>query len=370
MYRQLPFTLSICAAWLLFAVVEGGELRLIAWNVESGGADPETVSADITDLDGYDVWGLSEVHDDDAALYAEAAAEGEWSGVEYVLGTTGGSDRLLIMWNPAKVQFIEAWELMEFRAQTGRAPLVVKLKELPDGPEFWFMNNHLHRGSAEKRMEQTLGVRGWMSDQILPVFAMGDWNYDFAIPDGPGNAAFQAMSQAVDLQWIRPPELVRTQSSFNSVLDMLWVNQEALTWNPRSKIIQKATDFQPVEDRSDHRPVDARFNTSSPFEGAMFAARPIAIREVFARPTVSVSPPDNRTRPQRAGAPRADFGARSEAGSQRMDPFRDSRTSPPVRPARLEPRGPASADGDILRQLEALRRQIDALERMVRSGRR
>jgi hypothetical protein len=365
MFRPAQIIVGFFAVLLAITVAAAGELRLIAWNVESGGADPETVSEDITDLDGYDVWGLSEVDQDDAEMYAEAAAEGEWNNVEYVLGTTGGNDRLLIMWNPAKVRMIEALELMEFRAQTGRAPLVVKLQELPNGPQFWFMLNHLHRGSPAKRMEQTLGVRGWMSEQTTPVFAMGDWNYDYAIPNGPGNPAFNAMSEAVDLRWIRPPEFVRTQSSFNSVLDMLWINQEALAWNPRSKIIQRSTDFQPVQLRSDHRPVDAKFNTNPLLADGTSPAALMSITALAATPTGSASSLERAARARRSALAAPGLGSRPPST---VVPGIESTTISPGSPA-ADSRAAATSDAQILRQLEALRQQVEALERLVRDRR-
>src|SRR5688572_22456014 len=54
------------------------QLKVIGYNVESGGAKPNFVKLRIEEADGVDLWGLSELQNDaDAAIFEAAAAVGE-----------------------------------------------------------------------------------------------------------------------------------------------------------------------------------------------------------------------------------------------------------------------------------------------------
>jgi hypothetical protein len=65
-------------------------------------------------------------------------------------------------------EFFEAldeFELDHLKVGGGRAPLVVHLRDRATGDEFLFVNNHFHRGNANKRDNQARGFREWASQQ-------------------------------------------------------------------------------------------------------------------------------------------------------------------------------------------------------------
>ena len=71
------------------------QLRVVGFNVESGGASPEVVATLITTTPGVDLWGFSEVQNDTWALvFEEAVEQGSRADFLRLLGTTGGADRL------------------------------------------------------------------------------------------------------------------------------------------------------------------------------------------------------------------------------------------------------------------------------------
>jgi hypothetical protein len=73
-------------------------LRVVGFNVESGGASPDVVVDLIAADQGVDLLGFSEVRDAIwATLFAQAAAQGEPRAFAPILGTTRGGDRLLIV---------------------------------------------------------------------------------------------------------------------------------------------------------------------------------------------------------------------------------------------------------------------------------
>jgi len=90
-------------------------LTVVGFNVESGDARPEVVSRLVERVNG-DIWGFCEVKDAYWARLFERAAEragGGWPGADYgrVLGTTGGEDRLLIVYDLKKLELVSSFEL-------------------------------------------------------------------------------------------------------------------------------------------------------------------------------------------------------------------------------------------------------------------
>jgi hypothetical protein len=63
--------------------------------------------------------------------------------------------------------------------------------------------------------------------------------------------------------WIRPPQLIRTQCSFNSVLDFVFVAGDARRWRASSEILGAHESYCPSDQmQSDHRPVFGLFELS------------------------------------------------------------------------------------------------------------
>jgi hypothetical protein len=85
---------------------------VVGFNVESGGARPEVVDDLIAGAQGVDLWGFSEVQDQSwATAFAQAAAQGETAAFTPILGTTGGGDRLLIVYNHERFDMVRKFEL-------------------------------------------------------------------------------------------------------------------------------------------------------------------------------------------------------------------------------------------------------------------
>jgi hypothetical protein len=60
--------------------------------------------------------------------------------------------------------------------------------------------------------------------------------------------------------WVRPPHLIRTQCSFNSVLDFVFVAGAAQRWRASAEILAPEESYCPSDQsRRDHRPVLALF---------------------------------------------------------------------------------------------------------------
>ena len=127
-------------------------LRVVGFNVESGGADPEVVDDLIARLQDVDIWGFSEVQNASwARLFEVAAEDGEGANFVQVLGTTGGGDRLLIVYDADRFELVHQFELHDINPEGRvRAPLVVHLKIAATGQEFLFMVNHLFRTNGER----------------------------------------------------------------------------------------------------------------------------------------------------------------------------------------------------------------------------
>ena len=235
-------------------------LRVVGFNVESGGARPDVVDDLIAEAQGVDLRGFSEVQDAIwATMFAQAAAEGETGTFAPILGTTGGGDRLPIVYHRDRFDLVRLFELADLNIGGNvRAPLVAQIRLKPAGPEFLFMVNHLYRSNTEGRQEQARLLNARARSQTLPVIAVGDYNFDWDVSNGDTvhDRGYDRLIADGVLTWIRPPQLIRTQCSFNSVLDFVFVAGAARQWSASSEILATEESYCPSDQhRSDHRPV-------------------------------------------------------------------------------------------------------------------
>lgn len=236
---------------------------IISWNVESGGANQKeiakTLKSLISDHGKIHLWGFSEVQNQQ---WAHSFQEALGNDYRYEIGSTGRSDRLAIIYD--KNQFKQLGHMIELHEMNPegrvRSPLAVKLKDRSTGLEFLFMVNHLYRSNAAARQKQAQQLNTWIQTQDIPVIAVGDYNFDYDIPSKKGNKAFNLFTRNNHFTWIKPTELIRTQCNpkYNSLLDFIFVNDDALIWpNMSSKVIIREGDCPDDDNTSDHRPVFA-----------------------------------------------------------------------------------------------------------------
>src|SRR5215213_2512500 len=155
-------------------------LKVAGWNLESGDSATQTLTARVRTFQGVDIWGFSELQNQ-AVLnqMTVAAADGETGSFRSILGSTGGNDRLAIVYNSTRLRLISSEELDDINVSgTVRAPLVALFRDATSGKAFFFMVNHLYRGSAEGRHEQSRLLNLWAAGQDRAVIAVGDYNYD------------------------------------------------------------------------------------------------------------------------------------------------------------------------------------------------
>jgi hypothetical protein len=259
-------------------------LRVVCWNLESGDSDAALLATQMGNKAEVDVWGLSEVEPGAFDEFEHGAEAGTDAEFETIAGTTGGGDRLAIIYNADRLELVDSFELepVQLGSPNLRAPLVAHFKGVTSNIEFLFVVNHLLRGNGRsrdeaRRLQQARLLNDWSAVQTLPIILLGDLNADFdcASGDTPGGRAplFDELLKDGHLQWVRPVSLVRTQRSFNSVLDFVLVgNAEALPgWSGVSRILNREDDqvattlvFNDDRAETDHRPVDAIFTIPLP----------------------------------------------------------------------------------------------------------
>ena len=261
--------------WVIFIACASSahaqwRLKALSWNIESGDASLPWVSEQIAQMEGYDVLALTEVDPDWADTLLRAAEDGEgakgnWeSDFDFVISTTGNSQRLMIIWDNLRFERVgDPVELHNLNSEnlTYRSPLFIQLRHRNHGDSFLLMVNHLARGAETMRNLQATGLVDWAGQQTLPVIAMGDYNFDYDIDEGVGNAAFDQMTTSGVWQWVRPDRLLKSQASYsyNSLLDFVFVAKMPENWSGYSDILSTFTPFEDDEITADHRPVDATF---------------------------------------------------------------------------------------------------------------
>ena len=239
-------------------------LTLIAFNIE--GRESSVAGLAETAMDevvGEAIWGLSEVTSPRLLRDLAEVAGGEDEPFESVLGTTGSSLRLALLWDPTQVTLDESWELEALNiGGTGRAPLVGSFRTVETDVPFVVVVNHLWRSEDRYRHEQAEGLNLWVQEQDLPAIALGDFNFDWVVPGGEDDhdRGYDLMTEDDHWVWLRPDELIMTQCNarYSSVLDFVFVANAAQDWTAESTIRNPNNSYcRDDDERSDHRPVQA-----------------------------------------------------------------------------------------------------------------
>jgi endonuclease/exonuclease/phosphatase family metal-dependent hydrolase len=269
MPRHTRLQMALLVGLVLTATALAEQLRVVGFNVESGGARPEGVATLVATTPGVNLWGFSEVQDDTWGMAFEQAAEqGTRADVLRVLGTTGGADRLLILSNAERLDLLQHVELHDINPQGRvRAPLVGYFRLKVTGQECLFQGNHLYRSRADQRHLQAQLLNRWARQHTLPVIALGDFNFDWSVTNGDTNhdAGYDHLTADGVFVWVRPARLLRTQCGFDSVLDCVCVAGLAQRWPARAESLAAEPSYCPdTPTTSDHRPVMATFEFAPP----------------------------------------------------------------------------------------------------------
>ena len=242
-------------------------ITVAGWNVGLDDADINTIAARVAEIQGVDLWGFAEVNRSGAVRNLEQAAEeGETGDFAAVTGDSGDPIRLVALYDDTRFDLLDWYEIDAINTTgNARAPLVLHLRETTSGVEFLFMVNHLYRTRDAERRKQAQMLNDWAEQQTLPVIAVGDYNFDWAVKDGgEHDQGYDLMTADGAWKWVRPARLVTTQCSgwpcrYNSVLDFVFAAGPAQQWQAESEIVVVPGDFPDDTAKSDHRPVLARF---------------------------------------------------------------------------------------------------------------
>jgi endonuclease/exonuclease/phosphatase family metal-dependent hydrolase len=248
--------------------ITANQIGFLSWNVESDGADGETIGPELTELnkgDRYDIITLTEVKPEYLKVFRLALG----MHYKYAYSKSGRDDRMQILYNENKYEKVRHFELKEINIKNRyRAPLVVHLKHKQTETEFLVMVNHLARGKADLRQQQAAMLVDWARDQTLPIFALGDYNFDYVFETDKGNPAFVNFMRDGIYRWLKPVEMIDTNWYDNpqepdgkddypgSMLDFAFVAGPAKNWNAVCTVIVREGDFPDNEKTSDHRPFE------------------------------------------------------------------------------------------------------------------
>lgn len=270
-WRRLLWAAACIGALVpAFEVRAESKLTIVAYNVESDGAEASTVAKEVEAIEDADIWGFSEVASRDWLEEFEAAAE-KATGSDFgaILGTTGvyddpdrSPDYLGLLYNSKRLERVGRHrELHSMNDWNHRSPLVARFRHVGGKAEFVIVLVHLASGDSELRMQQSWQLREWTFMRDVPVIMMGDFNYRWVIDESDDDPpqAYSALTAGGTLRWVRPKPLLNTWcGNSRSVFDFFFVNEPALRWRGVADVIQAACKKSDKK-VSDHRPVRAVF---------------------------------------------------------------------------------------------------------------
>lgn len=264
--RLLTVSLTFC---LFCFPIKSETLSVICWNLERGflpDANPFYIAMRISQMPQYDLWGFSEVSKNDFSLLEGACEYNNKNNYQRIDGSKSG-DRLLVIYNEAKITKLQSLELTDIEDESGnqpfnikniRPPLGGKFKDKASGQAFYFFVNHFHRSNAENRQRQARALLRWAKAADAPVIVSGDFNFDWDIDLQAGNRSFDLFTQGAVFDWIEPQTLIKSQTNprYNSVLDFIFIAKAPPVWSATSRIITTPGDESDNETIPDHRPLE------------------------------------------------------------------------------------------------------------------
>lgn len=264
-HRSIP--LFILLLTLLSGCQSATQLSVIGFNVESGDADPSYIANRyIQPIRGVDLWGFSEVQNQSWMDRFETAIEANnKSDFKSLLGTTGRSDKLGIIYNSNSLNLLKFEELKQINiGGSVRAALVGHFQVKSTQEEFLFMVNHLYRTNDRSRHEQARLLNRWAQKQQLPIIAVGDYNFDWNVKTGDSqrDPGYDLLTENGVFTWVRPQDIVATHCSprYDTVLDFVFISGQVQPRSASSKILYPEANYCPdTPQKSDHRPVQATF---------------------------------------------------------------------------------------------------------------
>jgi endonuclease/exonuclease/phosphatase family metal-dependent hydrolase len=292
-----------CIALLIFALVTtmsmAEEFRILAWNVESNRPDSPPVSdanvigAQLKEMlkateTKSQIIALCEVSPRDFENYRWNASLGVGGEVDFVTSASGGyrdTDSLMLIVDKSRFLIDTAIELhrfagikanfnikesdsKEFGDLRARSPLAVRLIDRKSNLTFWLVVNHLARTEDDLRVDQAKMLVKWAKSLNEPAISAGDHNFDWDFKTEKGNAGFDAMIEGEVWQWVKPNPLIdsnwsddrrvkdrRVDRYPDSILDFVFVANQAKSWKTKSNVVVREGDFPDDEKTSDHRPI-------------------------------------------------------------------------------------------------------------------
>ena len=244
------------------------DLSVVSYNVESGAdTDPDAVARDIARIPESHIWGLSEVSPQHFEEYRNAIG----NHYKILKGTTGGADRLALVYDPEILTLNESAEFSD--AGGSRHPLMARFQIKGADREVIVVLNHLQRMNAQTRRAQARWLNQWAeaaNDEQPSIILLGDYNFDVDPSTKKGNPAHELFIQGGVFRWIEPTCVALASCpatgtacnpQYSSILDFVFLAGEARTWVATSEILFKNDATYCRNEKlggSDHRPVYAR----------------------------------------------------------------------------------------------------------------
>lgn len=243
-------------------VVTDVTFTVVGFNVESGGSDTQIVAdTAVAPILGESLWGFEEVQDESAAQILIAATSDAGQDFQYVYGTTGQSDHLVLGWDNNRFELVSSEELSDINIHgTARAPLVGHLRERSTGTAFTLVVNHLWRTDNTARAQQGTMLNQWGAQQVDPVVMIGDYNFDWNVDGSGHDVGYDNLTANNVFVWNQPDPLIKTEcaSSYDSVLDFTFLGGATQSWPATSEILDPDEEYCAYRNKdtySDHRPV-------------------------------------------------------------------------------------------------------------------
>lgn len=257
------FVKALVAASLLLAfgqpgAAPTGSLQLGFFNVDSDDASRRPIARHVARYPEVALWAFTQVWD--ARWEKELVkrfAEARGTEAASVLGTSGGNNRSLLLWDTRQMSLVASSELAVLDPRPGAAAPLLGHFRLAGGEEFLVVTVHLDRANAKHRETAAADLERWAAGQDLPVVVGGTFNFDLPPAESAGAAALALLTGGGALQAVALEAPMATACPpYDAVQDLVFVGGAATGWGPRAWVLSPENSYCPdTELTSSHRPL-------------------------------------------------------------------------------------------------------------------
>lgn len=261
--RDTIFSIAT-AACLLPGPLWAQAVQMGFFNVDSDDASRRPVARHVARYPEVALWGFTQVWDSRwESELVSGFAKARGVEAKSLLGTTGGTNRNLLVYDASLFSLVKSGELPNIEPRgSAAAPLFGQFR-YKNGQELLVVVVQMDRASEANRKAASSALAKWAAGQSLPVVLAGSMNLGL---DPAAAEVAGELSVLAPMTWVRlDPVMATACPPYDAIQDFVLVNEGAGRWVGRSWVLSPEPAYCPDSElTSSHRPVAVELRFPGP----------------------------------------------------------------------------------------------------------